>query len=57
MIESLGSEQKKIINLSKSYLKAEENKGIKIEISPICFMTTWAFTHGFYKLISLKKKN
>ena len=35
MIESLGLEQKKIINLSKSYLKAEENKGIKIEISPI----------------------
>lgn len=53
----LGKEQKKIINLSKNYIKIKKNKGIKTELSPVCFMTTWAFTHGFYKLRSLKNEN
>lgn len=49
-------EQKKIINNCFEYLDDIKKYGIKINLSPFCFFTTWTKSFGYFKIQQFNKQ-
>lgn len=55
MTESIEVKQKKIIREANLYISECKKKNIDISLSPLCFMTSWAYTPGYINLMWLRK--